>query len=830
MCKDQYRYRLDVGTEIIEVIPFFGNSFTSQKEEEKGQRFKRGKLSGKLKFRRGTFDKIIEAGFGFRFTFYIDELDENGIYQENPDDIYTFSYTDCKINFDEEEVEVQPEPFDRYKKIMEGMNKEYDLLKLTPEMVTVKMDVQPLIQVYILGSDVVTNILEGVHWEETILNKPSLGATPISANDLLTEYFFHFVGTKNIIPGVGGGLSPDVSGEYDEEFTRLDDRYQLVSVGHVVGGGKLTDDPDGVAEDMFVVITPTLDNFDDFYSQWTVGGATFQFIGGYNFNSEDRYFFRKLSGGSPPSVGILTHSVGAVNTSPITYVSHSIFQAIRWGILDNDAPIVVQHPYVYMMPWIEDFSVTAFPFFPQEAMESFSSSSKVHISQRVIYARYLTNALTVGVTPTSLLPDVDIVAKNSKYLRAMPLDFDGYIMTDENSVSPDFWGRFNPDVPNFANNYFVRPGTPVGGEGEPIPVAQSEWLDSSLWFYYTPALKTTQQDGRIVIKLKKCIKLFEVVRVLLGEIDDTIMWEEIEIYSRFFFGNSNTIRGSKKDPVFALKGNVISGEFGRVDERAMIRLSDIFKFCADLHQVYWYLDVDNRLVMEHDEYFRNGLNYGAEVVGADLTELIEPKTELNLDFNQNEISYEKFDMPERITHRWMDENVSEPFRGFPIEIISDFVEKGNLDERIFGLFTSDIDFINGSPGSVSSDGFVFFETEFNSGTEEYDLPYVDIVLANGKEYRLQNGYAALVWAHIQYWRYGLPGPDVKINESVNTALSVRRNKIQNLELADGVLVDHMKLVTTRIGKPVVDSNGNVRRIEINYVTGKIKIKIAHDTE
>ena len=822
MAKTVYRWRLDNGISIQEVQPRHGSELNESGEKQARFKFLRLQPNFRVKLQRVDFDFAMLAAFNHRYTLYLDRKIYGATVFEDGYRVYTFVRTDCNIDEDNKTMDAKVELDDKYKPIIDNLEKEFNLIDLNAVRSTVELKAQLLFQVYILGSDVITNIVSGNYWEEPLLNQPSLGSAPVPVNDLLTEYFFQFIDTKTIIPGVGGGMSPDVSGVYDTDYVRDDGKYKLITVGYV--NSVPQDDPDGEAKDLFTIATPTLDNQDDFYSSWQVGGAQFQFIGGYVLNAINYYFFRQTAGGSPPSAGVLTHLSGATNQGPITYTAHDgNFLAIRHAILDTTASGPILHPYVYTNPWINNFSVNSFPIFPQDAMVSFSSASEARFVQKNIYARILTNSQTVNAVATTLLPDEDLVTKNKKYLRAVPYDHQGFILSDLSVATPTRYGRFNADAAIFAGEYFDRPATPGGGISTPIPVGRSEWKEASLWFYLTAALQSLQETEGQTIIIEDAYKLFDLLNALFLAIDPLtpgIFWIESGSHSNFLFGN-NTIRGIFRYMLFIPKSNAKAGSYDQPAQKVPVKLSDVLTFLENFCQVFWYIDSSDRFRLEHVDYFDRGGTYTNTLIGADLTALIEPKTEKLWGYRSKKYQYEKFEMPEQIKHKWMDE-VSEAFEGFDIDILDETTEKGRFDEKSLSLFTSDIDFVFASPGNISDDGFVFIEATYNISTQRYEVPFVVVSLADGSEYNMQNGYCAMIYAHTQYWRYHLPADSIKINEAATTALSKRKNKIQKITFPQTDL-DDINLITTAIG------DGEIRRIERNLLGGRLKLKIAHDT-
>lgn len=134
---------------------------------ESGQQFHRAQLSGSLTFLNADYTWIMGKSFGSKFTVQLRvQWQEGGSYS-----VYwtgVFYHTDCTINTDDKILTVKPTVEDRYTKILAGLDKEYDLIKLKTANTYVKYNRRPLLQVYTLGEDVVSCFLGGMSWEQEV--------------------------------------------------------------------------------------------------------------------------------------------------------------------------------------------------------------------------------------------------------------------------------------------------------------------------------------------------------------------------------------------------------------------------------------------------------------------------------------------------------------------------------------------------------------------------------------------------------------------------------------------------------------------------------------
>lgn len=132
----------------------------------------------------------------------------------------------------------------------------------------------------------------------------------------------------------------------------------------------------------------------------------------------------------------------------------------------------------------------------------------------------------------------------------------------------------------------------------------------------------------------------------------------------------------------------------------------------DCFRCYWFIDEQNRFRVEHIQYFRNGGSYsGSPVVGIDLTTQQVSRNGKAWTFARDQYKFDKPDMAARYQFGWMD-NVTQLFEGYPIDIISKYVNPDNIEQIDVSRFTSDIDYILLNPGDISKDGFVLLAAQY----------------------------------------------------------------------------------------------------------------------
>jgi hypothetical protein len=358
-----------------------------------------------------------------------------------------------------------------------------------------------------------------------------------------------------------------------------------------------------------------------------------------------------------------------------------------------------------------------------------------------------------------------------------------------------------------------------------LPIQRNEWTGYALWFNYNSTIQDLQTEAGEEITIKDCYKLPDVLKVLLAEISPDYTHLESNSFSNFLYG-ANSIRGTRRYPIITPKTNLLSGNYDQPAAKANIKLNDVLMMLKYVYNVYWWVDEDYNFRLEHLNYFERGGQYYTDNVGTDLTTSLEPKTGKSWGYRLNKYTYEKQNIPERVTTKWMD-NQSFAFEGSPIVMRSEYAEKGNLEERVVSVFSADIDYMFANTSDISKDGFALFDCERSGGI--YSPPFVNLSLWGYDGVKAQNGYLSLAWLSNNYHRYGMPTHNINVNGTDTTAITTKRTKVQEIEFA-AFDFDPMELIKTDIGtgqiyeleQEIMDTD------ETGTKKGAIKGKIRHD--
>lgn len=453
--------------------------------------------------------------------------------------------------------------------------------------------------------------------------------------------------------------------------------------------------------------------------------------------------------------------------------------------------------------------------FDLTAVEGSGATGTMHADMKSynIYARYLCDVETIGDLNTYPLPTDDIVDNNRNYRRAIGYAIDVAFISNNFSDTPTEWGLAD-------NGKYFAPPYSIYGQTF-YPIARSTWRYASLWFGFYLMDWILEEQARKAYTLRDAFPVASCISVLLNQIAPGIKHEATAEYSQFLYGSSNPISGLTFRLLVSQKTNIINGEYQQPAQKAPTTLQQFTNMLRDCFKCYWYID-GGKFKIEHIQFFKNGGSYGSgAIISRDLTKEINLRNGLPWAFNTSEYSFDKVDLAERYQFEWMDD-VTTPFEGLPIQVISKYVTPGKIEEINISNFTSDIDMMLLNPGNMSSDGFALFAAVPTSGSQ-WILPFTRQTV-NGVEYFLQNGYLAFINLQSPYWLYDLPARRVSINGSETYAYGIERKKKQTFSFPANDDPNPMQLIKTYIG------NGQVDKLSVNLHSRSIKATLKYDTE
>lgn len=440
-----------------------------------------------------------------------------------------------------------------------------------------------------------------------------------------------------------------------------------------------------------------------------------------------------------------------------------------------------------------------------------TGTPSVLITDTPIYARWICDVLMVGAVPTYPVPDDDICPDNRNYNRVVPYNDPSSIgISSRFSSEPTEWGIYQPGV------YYLPPQGSVGQLW--VPVARNTWSLWSIWFTTYQYDWSLEQSARAEFTIKYAYPISSVISVLLAQIDPNITHRDTTDYSEFLYGTN--LIGVDQMILITPKSNIVTAGYDQPAQKAPVTLKKIMDMLRDCFRCYWFIDDDNHFRIEHIEFFRKGGSYLVDpTVGVDLTSQTVTRNGKAWSFGKNQYKFEKPSMASRYQFGWMDE-VTQLFEGYPIDILSRYVNPDTIEQIEISGFTSDIDYILLNPDEISKDGFVLLSAVFQN--DRWELPYMNF-LSGLTDNVLQNAYVSFAFLQ-QYYAYDMPAYNYSINGENKTALGIKRLKGQEVQFPAKYDPNILKLIKTGIG------NGNIEKVSVNLSSRSAKATLRYDTE
>lgn len=595
------------------VFPVYKDDIAIDYSLQQGEEFYRGALSGKFTFESADYDFINTAAFDKRFDFEIRISFDGGKEWRH----YwggKFYKTDCQFNDDEKTVKVTPVLNDVYNDVLAGISKEYDLIKLAPEIVPIKYDKRPMLQFYIPGTSTVACYLSGMWWEQEC-------SPTEDYNQLYSDCRF-FLSVNMTIA-------------------------ELVQTGTPV-----------IPRSMFVA------NLFGHYEN------------GYTLTSQDYELVVAQS-------GVLGFSFTIRDTTNHT----PLWTATRMG--NADPPLSIQ-----LSP-VEGSGATG--------------TVDVRISVMDVFSRLVTDKETEETSEFSA-NDIILDKRNYRYVAQADCT-DAIIFNSYFAENPTEWGLYEPGY------YYLRPNA------QSFPISRKLWGAFSIWLNSAAIPDAIDEENRQAETLRDAYPIASVISVLLGQFAPGITHQGTTDYSRFLYGESDPLTFVSHHLFITPKSNILASGYDQPAQTAKITLRAVLDMLRDCFRCYWFIDEQKRFRIEHIEYFRLGGSYSLlPSVGIDLTQEIVTRNGKPWSFARSQYQFEKPAMAERYQFGWMDE-VTEQFEGQPIDIISGYVEPGNIESITVNQFTSDVDYMLLNPGACSKDGFALLSAVYLNGRdiETYNL-------------------------------------------------------------------------------------------------------------
>lgn len=185
---------------VYEIRPHY-SKLEKKMAKASGQEYFRDSLAGSLKLVGDDFILVSSQNLNTSFGLFIHS---NGLKYYSG----KFSKTGCKLDYARRICEPKIETKDAYSRILDRYDDKFDLVKLKIGTTPVSCSKRPFVQIYVLGSDSVTNVFNGQSWEHEVSIAME---NPSDAEKYGFEHMSYF---REIC--IENAKLPDVNGIYHE--------------------------------------------------------------------------------------------------------------------------------------------------------------------------------------------------------------------------------------------------------------------------------------------------------------------------------------------------------------------------------------------------------------------------------------------------------------------------------------------------------------------------------------------------------------------------------------------------------------------------------------
>jgi len=257
--------------------------------------------------------------------------------------------------------------------------------------------------------------------------------------------------------------------------------------------------------------------------------------------------------------------------------------------------------------------------------------------------------------------------------------------------------------------------------------------------------------------------------------------------------NGNYVRETTDNELeYTLLGLLI--EWFNIDEHPSFKLSfnDIMQQLRETLQVYWFIDADGKLRIEHEKYY---------VKQVDDSTAITIDTEDEVD--AREFKYEKAGISSTEQFSWS-QAANLDFIGRNI-IYNNFETTNNIIEHSANYITTDIKYIVENNNDASNSGLGLYQCNLLTGITGADLYEINIDTGALSGTGISN--VAFSWAnlHEKYWSWSRMSENATINSVATTlASAVRFLRQENVSFFYSTAIDPFTKIQTALtgGAPI----------------------------
>ena len=736
-------------------------------KKESNQMFFREALDGKFTLFGEDYDLINAGSLEDKFKLSVTRAGIENYLTAH------FNKTDCKFNHSKRSVEIKLTCDDKYADVLAKYENTYDLLKdVNPAITRLSMTKRSIVQIYIQGESTISSYSGGTYWEtdvnEVIDNEDALkNKYYFAKGPTFTEIYFEDSQDSKICPSIM--LQNGVT-------------YSATSEEGVWAPAPV---PEGITA------------YIKFLKVASKGDTTSK-EGGYLLSSGETGIIAKYDG-----------------SNTWTYL-YDMYQIQFWSNYNTGGStmLVAQSVNNYAKD-SNDFIISAGEGL-YEIKQNIDGYDNFNLGEYAInynvWGRIICDADSAKDKDLYDLPYDDFATERANYKKCIGLTFSN----SSNSVCRIYQSTRNTTTPNSyglndSGTYFLPPYNIYNQVY--YPVARSSWANTSIWIQFIDAgdgvvydFETWMKDFNKPYTLRNAYHIADVISALLSKIAPDVKHEATGEYSKFLYGQTDGLtRGSLGGCQIYItpKSNILKGEYDQAAQKAEITLKQIMEMLRDCYRCYWYIDSDNRLIIEHVSFFMNGLSYSTPSVQAYLDSTNDKFTGVNCLYGQREIEYEKSELYSRYEFAWSDDS-TDAMGNLYVDISDKYIQENKQDINI-EVFSSDVDYMLFMPSDFSNDGFALLMAK------DKKVPLIRTYIKYDKYYdatmlvTVQNWYAS--WNNlINHYMYDMPGYNISCSNIQNTprVIGIKRFMSHDISVVTNKEFDIYKLIRTNEGDGYID--------------------------
>lgn len=381
-----------------------------------------------------------------------------------------------------------------------------------------------------------------------------------------------------------------------------------------------------------------------------------------------------------------------------------------------------------------------------------TTSEFINTFSRVIMDKSVSGAYTI--------PTTDLAEHNLNYHYVKPYQITTIERSFEVQELPTKWGV------NGEGEYFVQPS---GGSAtyNVIPIGWETWIPFSIWFESRPSTAKEIDAYNSEWTLNDAYPLHSVIQVLLNKIDSSITFDNTTDYSQFLYGtiSSTEIPNHQEQSLFITPiTNIKRTYYNQAARKGMMTLKDVLDMLRSTMQLYWFIDDQSRLRIEHILWFKNGGSYSSDVHPLiNITTRKSPMHHHSWGEGVNTISYDGKSLIKRYEFAWASET-SEVFDGFAMDVQNRYAQDGKTLSSSVPRFISDVDLIMSAPDALNDELFALIGTTLSSNVYKCPIAYVSVIgddhTFTCPQYGMQNPYLSFFFLEQVYWIFDMGGSNV----------------------------------------------------------------------